>query len=140
MTGIRRTCAATLAFAVGLSASAAWSSKSYVFKSGTKLEIDADLGDGLKLRSVEFLVPGEERSGDPIRADVAIANGSEFPEKVGVAIALFADDGALVGVASGASKLLAIKPGRISFYVLEFQDVTERSREAARFQITVETK
>lgn len=140
MNRIVRLGSAVVALGMAVAAQAAWSSKTYVFKSGTKLEVGADLGDGLTLKSVEFLLPDDDRAGAPVKADVAIANGSDAPEKIGIAIALFAEDGALVGVASGSSKFLAIKPGRISFYVLEFQNVSERIGDAARFQITVESK
>jgi len=121
-------------------------SKEYVFRPEVELAIGAEVreGDvGIRLDSVQFVVRDEDRLlpfGSPMRVDVGIKNLGTDARKVGVAIALFAEDGSLVGVASGGSKWLAIKPDRKSYYTLKFEDVTGRLDEATRFRITLETK
>ena len=72
--------------------------------------------------------------------DVTISNLGDEAKKVGIAIALYDADGRLVGVASGGSKLVAIKPDRKSTYELNFADVGNMAHRAATFQISLEAK
>ena len=121
-------------------------SKEYAFKPHVELVIDAEVREGeqgIRLDTVQFLFPDTTkmvRFSNAIKVDVSMSNTGTVAQKVGVAIALYADDGALVGVASGGSKWMAIKPGRRSFYTLKFADVDSRIAEATRFRITLETK
>jgi hypothetical protein len=125
---------------------AAMLSREYLFKPNVELTVDADAQDtdaAFRLRTVEFVYPDEDRLvqfSDTVRAEVAVANLGDTSVKVGVAIALFDANGTLVGVASGGSKWLPIKPQRRSYYTLKFTDVDSRIREATQFQITVESK
>jgi hypothetical protein len=120
-------------------------SKSYVFKPGVTLEIGADAGNGLRLESVEFILPsslggGLFRSGGLAKVEIVIANKGNRARKVGIAIAVFDDDGRLLGVASGGSKLLAIKPDRQSYYRMTFENVNGEIFKATNFKITLEPK
>jgi len=120
-------------------------SKTYKFKAGVALEIGAAMEDGVRLDTVRFRLPDEGgglpfRLGAGVRAEVAVSNLGSSPCKVGVAIALFDAEGRLVGVASGGSALMAIKPERTSTYNLSFKDVNNRVAEAVSFQISVERK
>ena len=83
---------------------------------------------------------GRGNPGGPVRAEVAISNNGSKPMQVGIAMALFDEEGRLVGVASGGSKLLAIKPDRQSLYTLVVKDVNSRAHRASTFQITIERR
>ncbi len=133
-----------LLFTVGGAAQAALISKTFKYRHGVLLEIGASSEDGLRLDSVQFFLPSDSkgpfRFGPGVRADVAVSNLGPEAQKVGIAIALFDARGRLVGVASGGSALLAIKPQRQSFYSLTFKDVNNLAAEAVSFQISVERK
>ena len=142
-----RTIVVLAAFLLGPSVTGvlgATTSKKYVFKPGVTLEIGADMGDGVRLDTVQFDLPdgsgGRMRLSGVPRADVSIANGGPEPIRVGIAIAVFDADGNLVAVGSSGSKLLSIKSQRVSYYTLSFDHVNNRIHEGATFQITVETK
>jgi len=121
-------------------------SKEFAFKPHVELVIGAEVRDGqqgVRLDTVQFLFPDTTkmvRFSNAIKVDVSLSNTGTEAQKVGVAIALYADDGALVGVASGGSKWMAIKPDRRSFYTLKFADVNSRISEATRFRVTLETR
>jgi hypothetical protein len=145
---MRRILAATiLALAVALlapSSSAELVSKSYMYKSGITLELGIGTDDGLRIDSVRFFAPanggGMLRTGDSMRAEVAISNASEQQIKVGVAIALFDKEERLLGVASGGTKLVPVKSGRQKSYTLIFDHVNTEAPRAATFQISLESK
>ena len=144
---MRRTLIATTILALlalaALPTPAALVSKSYKFKEGVTLDLGVTAEGGLRVDTVEFHFPSGRKIlgfGGKIRADVAISNNSDSAKKVGIAIALFDAYGRLVGVASGGSKLLAIKPERQSLYSLAFDDVNNEASAAASFQITIEAK
>lgn len=120
-------------------------SKTYVFKAGTVLEISADMGEGLRLDSVEFEVPRtpegrDQRVAGLVKAKVAVSNLGEKPKKVGVALALLDAGGALVAVASGGSQLGSVKPGRQVTFTLVFDHVNRSAPEAASFMVALETR
>lgn len=137
--------AASIAALVCSAAGAAMVSKEYVYEAGKELTVDADASDGevaFRLRTIRFLYPDEAlvRFSDAARAEVSVTNLGKEPLRIGIAIALYDAEGALVGVASGGSKWVAIKPGKRSFYTVKFTDVDRRLREATSFRITVESR
>ena len=71
---------------------------------------------------------------------MAISNTSGESRKVGLALALFDEEGRLLGVASGGSKLASIKPGRQKSFILLFDGVNSEAHRAATFQISMESK
>jgi hypothetical protein len=138
--------AACVAVAAMLPGEAAMPSKQYVFKPHVELKIGAELRDdrhALRLETVQFRFPDRDRVirfGDAVQCDVSISNLGTEAVKVGVAIAAFDAEGNLLGVASGGSKWMPIKPDRRSYYTVRFTDVNDRMDEASSFQITLEPK
>ena len=88
-------------------------SKAYAFKPNTTLEVGTEMPGGLRLDTVEFVVPADERvegsvfSGPKVK--VGISNLGDKSVKIGVAIAVTDADGKLVGVASGGTKLFPMR-------------------------------
>ena len=107
--------------------------------------IGAEVPGGLRLDGIRFRFPDESagalmRLRGVAKADVAVSNVGDTARRVGVAIALYDAAGNLVGVASGGSKMLALRPDRQATYTLAFEDVKLHSRHAKTFRITVESK
>jgi hypothetical protein len=119
-------------------------SKSYVYKHDVTLELGVATSDGLRIDSVRFRSTagsgGEMRPGDRMGAEVAVSNSSGQALKVGLAIALYDDGERLLGVASGGTKLMPIKPGRQKRYILVFDHVNGEAPKASTFQISIESK
>ena len=120
-------------------------SKTYEFKEGVTLEVGAETDTGLRLDTVQLTLPSTTggrflRTGGLVRAEISISNTIDESRKVGIAIALFDAQGRLVGVASGGTKLLPIKPQRQRTYDLVFDYVNEDAYKATTFQISVEAK
>jgi hypothetical protein len=126
-------------------ASAQIVSRSYVFKSGVILEMALPTDAGLRLDSVYFEMPpktsGRLTAADrPVTAVVAVSNTSEEARKAGLALALYDDDGRLLAVASGGSKLGWVKPGRQQSFSLVFGGAYSEAHLATTFQVTLESK
>ena len=120
-------------------------SKQYEFKGNVVLEVGVENDEGLRLDSVTFSVPlavdGKvRRTGGLVQAEVAISNTRAEALRAGVAIALFDEEGRLLGAANGGNKLGSIKPGRQKRFDLVFDGVNQEAHRAATFQITIETK
>ena len=147
---MRRFLAVTLAWilltaAVISSVHAELISKTYLFKKGVTLEMGADVGEGLRLDSIRFYDPASfgsrlMRPGGGVKAEVQLSNSGGQSRRFGIAIALFDDQDRLLGVASGGSKFLSLKPERQSTYTLVFSDVKAEASEATRFKISVEPR
>ncbi len=141
---IRLTAVLLLCLSIWLLPAQALTSKTYKFKEGVILQIGAS-ADGLRLDNVSFRVPKAKegrlfRTSGSVKAQVAISNEGAESRRVGIAIALFDSEGNLVGVASGGSRWLPVKPERQNTYVLVFDDVNELAHQAATFQISIETR
>ena len=124
---------------------AALLSKQYHFKDGVTLEVGESTADGLRLDSVRFLLPatidGEYyRTGGVVRAEVALSNTTGRGLKAGIAVALFDGANRLLGVASGGSKVVAVKANRQKRYTLVFDNVNGEAHRAETFQISIESK
>jgi hypothetical protein len=129
----------------GAPAQAELLSKSYVFKAGVTLELGAETSDGLRVDTVQFKLPAtvDERTARVAgltAAQVAVSNTGASAQKVGVAIALFDDEGRLLGVASGGTSLVPIKAGRQKAYTLVFDNVNTQAHRATKFQLSLESK
>jgi hypothetical protein len=127
------------------SAQAALVSKRYEFKDDVNLEMGASTPGGLRLDGVRFQLPGRSgdritRTGGLVRARVTVSNTAGKPLKVGLAVALFDDDGRLLAVASGGTNVKAIKPGRQKRFTLVFEGLNAEAHRATTFQISVESK
>ncbi|HKQ59781.1 MAG TPA: hypothetical protein VJS92_00770 [Candidatus Polarisedimenticolaceae bacterium] len=127
-----------------LSAQASLLSKEYVFKAGTLLEMGTVNDDGVRLDAVQFDLPKSgflgTGVGGTMNAHVAVTNSGQLTRRVGLGIALFDDGGNLVGVASGGTRLMAIKPGQQRFYTLDFDGLRTEAHKATKFRITLETR
>ena len=55
-------------------------------------------------------------------------------------VALFDEQGRLLGVASGGSRVNALKPSRQRTFKLVFDDVNREAYKAKTFQISIESK
>ena len=120
-------------------------SKKYRFVSDKTLEVGEPVGAGMRLDSVQFVFPAATegkilRIGGVPEAVVAISNMSQESVKVGVAIAVFDEEGRLLGVASGGSAMRGIRALRQVGYSLKFDYVNGEMTKAATFQVSVETK
>jgi hypothetical protein len=120
-------------------------SREFQFKAGTILEVGAETPERLRIDNVRFDAPSKVsgklvRLGGVFEAEVAVSNGGNESARAGIAIALFDDEGRLVGAASGGSKVVSIKPGRQKSFTLVFDGVTAEAERATRFHITLETK
>jgi hypothetical protein len=116
-------------------ATAALLSSSFEYREDVTLEIGKATEGGLRLDGVHF-----HGKSEPLRADVAVSNISSGPLKAGVAIALFDDDGRLVGVASGGTQILPVRAGRQKSYPLIFSHVNGEIARAKTFQISLESE
>jgi hypothetical protein len=126
-------------------APAAWAglvSKTYEFRSDVFLEIGAVTDDGLRLDNVRFQMPSATavRTAAEATATVSITNTSDTAKRVGMGIALFDDGGKMVGVVTGGTKLMPLKPGSQKSYKLIFEHVYVEAPRATTFQISVESK
>ena len=120
-------------------------SKSYVFKDGVTLELGAATGDGLRVDSVQFKLPAPvgdrtSRVAGLAAVQVKVSNLAEKSRKAGVVVALFDDEGRLLGVASGGTSLMTLKSGRQKSYTLVFDNVNSEVHRATKFQISIESK
>ena len=120
-------------------------SKRYQFKGGVTLEIAAAGTSGLRLDTVRFRVPAPRGgrllpTGGPLTAEVAVSNTADQAHMVGLAIALYDDEGHLLGVASGGNRITPVRPDRQKTFNLVFDGVNAEAHKATAFQISLEAK
>src|SRR5262245_41107756 len=137
--------ALTLSLLVAPAVQADTFSKKYRFVQEKTLEIGETVGEGMRLDSVQFVFPAASgakilRIGGVPEAVVAISNLSEASMKIGVAVAVYDEEGRLLGVASGGSAMRGIRAYRQVGYSLKFDYVNGEMTKAATFQVSVETK
>ena len=117
-------------------------SKAYAFKADTILEIGTEMPGGLRLDSVEFVLPKSDANqggtfGGP-KVKIGISNLGTSSVKIGVAVAVTDADGRLVGVASGGTKLFPVRADRAIVYSLSINGVRSALAEGTVFRISVE--
>ena len=117
-------------------------SKAYAFKPDTVLEIGTEVPGGLRLDSVEFVLPKEGTDQRGLfagpKVKVGISNLGASALKIGVAIAVTDADGRLVGVASGGTKLFPVRADRAIVYSLSISGVRSALAQGTVFRISVE--
>ena len=122
---------------------AAVTSKTYEYKADIKLETGVDIGQGLKLESVLFKSPSSigKRfwSSGILKVDVTVTNLGPDARRFGIALALFDDEGRLLGVASHGTTF-PLKPERQAVYTLDFTNVNSELFKATTFKIGIEPK
>jgi hypothetical protein len=133
-----------LTLPAALPARAEMFSKAYEFKPNTVLTIGADVGNGVRLDTVEFVLSTDDGSPSGLfagpKVKVAISNVSEGSRKIGIALAVADGENRLVAVASGGTKLFPLRGGRQIVYTLDIDGVmTELSRGTA-FRISIEPR
>jgi hypothetical protein len=134
--------AAVWVVVAGSDARAELFSKAYAFKADTILEIGTEMPGGLRLDSVEFVLPkaGENQGGTfgGPKVKIGISNLGTSSVKIGVAVAVTDADGRLVGVASGGTKLFPVRADRAIVYSLSITGVRSALAEGTVFRISVE--
>ena len=119
-------------------------SKAYAFKANTVLQVGAELGAGLRLDSVEWVVTEDDGSPSGLfsgpKVKVAISNLGKGSVKVGIAVAVTDAEGRLVGVASGGTALFPLRGGRQMVYALDVDGVSAELGQGTVFRISVEPK
>jgi hypothetical protein len=138
-------CLAVSALLCCLNLSAGVSSERFAFKPGVTLQIGSVATEGIRVDSVRFDLPLAKggrvsRTAGPATVTLAVSNTGNRARRLGVAVALFDEQGQLVGVASGGSRLASLKTGRQKHYKLIFEDVHGEIAKATVFQISVESK
>jgi hypothetical protein len=116
-------------------------SKAYAFKPDTTLKIGAEMPEGLRLDSVEFVLQKDPNEGGTFngpKVKVSVSNLGKTGVKVGVAIAITDADGRLVGVASGGTKLFPLRADRQIVYTLMIDGVRAELTKGTVFRISVE--
>jgi len=116
-------------------------SKAYAFKPDTILEIGSEMPGGLRLDSVEFVLPKAGDQGGTFagpKVKVGISNLGTSAVKIGVAIAVTDADGRLVGVASGGTKLFPVRADRAIVYSLSIGGVRSALADGTVFRISIE--
>jgi hypothetical protein len=117
-------------------------SKAYAFKPDTTLQVGAELAGGLRLDSVEFVVPPPDAARGALfsgpKVKVSISNLGTSSAKIGVAVAVTDADGRLVGVASGGTKLFPLRGGRQIVYTLGIDGVSAELENGTVFRISIE--
>ena len=117
-------------------------SKAYAFKPGTTLQVGAEVPGGLRLDSVEFVLPKDDGSQGGTfngpKVKVAISNLGTTQLKIGVAIAVTDADGKLVAVASGGTKLFPLRADRQIVYTMAIDNVRADLSKGTVFRISIE--
>ena len=141
---VRRILPALVVLAVvATGANAALFSKTYEFKANTALKVGTDIQEGLRLDTIEFVVPGADTPsstfGGP-KVKVTISNVGKTSVTVAIAIAVLNADGHLVGVASGGTKLFPLRAERQMDYTLDFGGVNGELATGTVFHLSIEPK
>ncbi len=137
--------AATLLACAGAGAQAALLAKTYQFKADTQLQVGETIDGGLRLDSIQFFLPSTAgapgmRTGGSVRADVSISNLGKERTMFGIAIALFDDQGRLLGAANGGPRIFPLRSERQGTFRLVFDGVNGEAYKATQFKIAIETK
>ncbi len=137
--------AASLLAGAGAGAQAAILAKTFQFKPDTVLQVGDSLEGGLRLDSVQFFLPSSSgvpgmRTGGTVKAEVSISNIGKEKQMFGIAIALFDDQGRLLGAANGGPRLFPLRPDRQGPYTVVFDGVNGEAYKATQFKISIETK
>ncbi|HJQ98517.1 MAG TPA: hypothetical protein VJ826_09390 [Candidatus Polarisedimenticolaceae bacterium] len=141
---MRRPLILACAFALSLTARAETFSKAYEFKPNTVLKVGADVGNGVRLDSVEFVMSTDDGSPSGLfagpKVKVTVSNLSDGSRKIGLAIAVADAENRLVAVASGGTKLFPLRTGRQIVYTLDIDGVMNELAHGTAFRISVEPR
>jgi hypothetical protein len=126
-------------------AHAALLSKTFQFKPGTVLQVGEEIEGGLRLDSIQFLLPSTSgapgfRTGGVPRADVSISNIGKTSQMFGVAIVLLDDEGHLLAAGNGGPRVFPLRSERQGTFRVVFDGVNGEAYKATQFKIAIETK
>ncbi|HXH27530.1 MAG TPA: FxLYD domain-containing protein [Candidatus Polarisedimenticolia bacterium] len=119
---------------------AASSSARYRFEGNKWLSLDLTVSD-VAVKLIKFEWPATLmgiRTG--YKATLKVANGSARQTGVGLAVALYDQDGKLIGAGTGGTTLGTIDPGDSAEFSIEFKDVTERLEQTAQFDVALQVR
>ena len=138
--------AVSLVAALGLAALAApvqakLKTEEHPFQANQWIAVGMDL-DGILVDNVQFHQPKRlegfvSRHHKPNRATVILQNKTSHKVKVGIAIAIFDEEGNMLGAGNG-HRWLAVGPGKRHQFYIEFKGVFREIDKGATFYITVE--
>src|SRR6266436_2073729 len=112
----------------------------YKFEGNKWLSLDLAVGD-VRVETIRFEWPATLlRIKTGYKATVKVVNGSSRQAGIGIAIALYDQEGKLVGTGTGGTTLGTIDPGDSAQISVDFSHVTERVEQTATFQIALETR
>jgi hypothetical protein len=141
---MRRPLLLACALLLPLAARAQTFSKAFEFKPNTVLQVGADVGNGVRLDSVEFIMSKDDGSPSGLfsgpKVKVTVSNVSDGSRKIGVALAVVDAENRLVAVASGGTKLFPLRAGRQIVYNLDIDGVVNELSHGTAFRISVEPR
>ena len=118
---------------------AATVSKKYQLEKNRPVSLELSAGQ-VRVEQVLFEFPASvlrvETAG---KARVTVVNGAAGKVRVGLALALFDEEGNLVAAGAGGNKGGQVAPGEKAEFSVFFYYVTERILSATSFQITLES-
>ena len=137
--------AASLLACGGGNARAAILAKTFQFKPDVVLQVGESLEGGLRLDSVQFYLPSSAgvpgmRTGGLVRAEVSVSNLGTDKQMFGIAIALFDDQGRLLGAGNGGPRVFPLRAERQGTFQIVFDGVNGEAYKASQFKISIETK
>jgi hypothetical protein len=109
--------------------------KAYVFKPGVNLEVGEEIGAGLRLDSIRFDVPGEQRGA--FQASATISNLGDESHMFSVGIALFDDAGNLLAAGNGGPRMFPLRKGRQGPFKVSFDGFDADAANATQFKIVI---
>jgi hypothetical protein len=130
--------ASALALVVALSpAFAGLLSKNFMFKEDVVLRIGVETAEGIRLENVRFgKVQAGRGSAEILAADVTVSNPYAEGAHVGIALALFDDEGRLVGAANAGPE--TVRGSQTKVFHLSFAGLGVSAATAKTFQISLE--
>ncbi len=101
--------------------------------------------DGLKVNSIHFgkREPKAKVFQGPnygTRAQVEVTNTAKVPRTPGFAVAVFDQEGRLLGAANGGTKIGTVKPGETETFDLSFFQVKDRLPKGDHYVLSVELR
>lgn len=117
-------------------------SQKFPYQWDVLLPLNAEV-DGLKLNTIFFnrreirggLLKGAEFG---TRAQIEVTNTAKKMRVPNFAVAVFDDEGRLLGVATGGSKIGGVKPGETETFDLNFSRILQRLPKGTHFVLSLE--
>jgi hypothetical protein len=122
--------------------SAPLSMEKYPFEAGKWIHLGMEMDD-VRIEDVKFHKPHKlkgllARHDKPNRATVVARNAGNRPVDMGVAVAVFREDGTLLAAGNSGATIGVLQPGERHEFDIAFHSVFRQIDEAAWFLISVE--